>query len=284
MDNMFKSIEEGPRGSAFIPSCELAYRFMKIERANAKSELEKFLDKKSLEFDEKKNYIGLDEVIKNGFNWHIIDFIYELGAIKYLIDHNEILNDPDDEHFMTLKTRFLRALDNGQNEKEAKETCLSELSYFSHITTEISKDREGLGKQGLDIANKGRHGIYHYLIKKPKDEYSLKLIVKEFKKWKKINEKTFRDLGSGFEEMNDYFLRFPHLIEWTSPTNERTEPKPHNTSTVWIALKLSPNCRINKNPTGNIRRPITDIVYILLFYIFSFVISLINLFTNCSKL
>ena len=182
MDNMFKGIEEGPRGSAFIPSCELAYRFMKIERANAKSELEKLLDEKSLEFDEKKNYIGLDEVIKNGFNWHIIDFIYELGAIKYLIDHNEILNDPDDEHFMTLKTRFLRALDNGQNEKEAKETCLSELSYFSHITTEISKDREGLGKQGLDIANKGRHGIYYYLIKKPKDEYSLKLIVKEFKK------------------------------------------------------------------------------------------------------
>ena len=68
------------------------------------------------------------------------------------------------------------------DEKEAKETCLSELSYFSHITTEISKDREGLGKQGLDIANKGRHGIYHHLIKKPKDEYSLKLIVKEFKK------------------------------------------------------------------------------------------------------
>ena len=102
---------------------------------------------------------------------------------------------------MTLKTRFLRALDNGQNEKEAKETCLSELSYFSHITTEISKDREGLGKQGLDIANKGRHGIYHYLIKKPKDEYSLKLIVKEFKKWKKINEKAFRNLGSECDQI-----------------------------------------------------------------------------------
>jgi len=27
------------------------------------------------------------------------------------------------------------------------------------------------------------------------------------------NEKAFRDLGSGFEEINDYFLRFPHLIE-----------------------------------------------------------------------
>ena len=97
-------------------------------------------------------------------------------------------------------------------------------------------------------------------------------------------KKAFMDLGSGFEEMNDYFLRFPHLIEWTIPTIERTEPKPHNASTVWVALKLIPNCRINKNPTGNIRRPITDIVYILLFYIFSFVISLINLFTNCSKL
>ena len=35
MVNIFKSIEEGPRGPAFIPSCELAYRFMKIERANA---------------------------------------------------------------------------------------------------------------------------------------------------------------------------------------------------------------------------------------------------------
>ena len=84
--------------------------------------------------------------------------------------------------------------------------------------------------------------------------------------------------------MNGYFVRFPHLIEWTSPTNERTEPKPHNTSTVWVALKLSPNCRINKNPTGNISRPITDTVYIQLFYIFFSVISLINLFTNSSKL
>ena len=27
------------------------------------------------------------------------------------------------------------------------------------------------------------------------------------------NEKAFMDLGSGFEEMNDYFFRFPHLIE-----------------------------------------------------------------------
>ena len=70
------------------------------------------------------------------------------------------------------------------------------MNLISHW--KISKDREGLGKQGLDIANKGRHGIYHYLIKKPKDEYSLKLIVKEFKKWKKINEKTSSDLGSGF--------------------------------------------------------------------------------------
>ena len=35
MVNIFEDIEEGPRGSAFIPSCELAYRFMKIERTNA---------------------------------------------------------------------------------------------------------------------------------------------------------------------------------------------------------------------------------------------------------
>ena len=39
-----------------------------------------------------------------------------------------------------------------------------------------------------------------------------------------LNEKFFNDLGSGFVEMNDYFLRFPHLIEWTSPTNETAVP------------------------------------------------------------
>ena len=118
------------------------------------------------------------------------------------------------------------------------------------------------------------------VMKKPKLTFKEK---KEIKRGKKKVEKVSSDLGYRFEEMNDYFLRFPHLIEWISPTNERTEPKLHNTNTVWVALKLSPNCRINKNPTGNIRRPITDIVYILLFYIFSFVISLINLFTNCSN-
>ena len=76
MVNIFKSIEEGPRGSAFIPSCELAYRFMKIERANAEDEVKKFLDKAPY-FDNKGKFVGLNEVIKNGFNWHMIDFLYE---------------------------------------------------------------------------------------------------------------------------------------------------------------------------------------------------------------
>ena len=37
--------------------------------------------------------------------------------------------------------------------------------------------------------------------------YTMKFLMGFF------NEKTFRDLGSGFVEMNDYFLRFPHLTE-----------------------------------------------------------------------
>ena len=35
MDNIFKNIEEGPRGQAFKGTCEIAHAFMKAERANA---------------------------------------------------------------------------------------------------------------------------------------------------------------------------------------------------------------------------------------------------------
>ena len=181
MVNIFKSIEEGPRGPAFIPSCELAYRFMKMERANAEDEVKKFLDKAPY-FDNKGKFVGLNEVIKNGFNWHMIDFLYEKGAIHYLISHNDILNEPDDEFFMALKLRYKRLIDNGMNEKDAQEECKHELKYAKDVILKAcEEDREGLGKLGYEITNKGNHGIHHYLIKKPIGEYSLKLIVKEFK-------------------------------------------------------------------------------------------------------
>ena len=59
------------------------------------------------------------------------------------------------------------------------------------------------------------------VMKKPKLTFKEK---KEIKRGKKKVEKVSSDLGYRFEEMNDYFLRFPHLIEWTSPTNETTVP------------------------------------------------------------
>ena len=49
-------------------------------------------------------------LLKKGFNWHIIDFIYELGAIKYLIDHNEILNDPDDESLHDSQNKIFKSI------------------------------------------------------------------------------------------------------------------------------------------------------------------------------
>ena len=125
---------------------------------------------------------SLNEVIKNGFNWHMIDFLYEKGAIHYLISHNDILNEPDDEFFMALKLRYKRLIDNGMYEKDAQEECKNELKYANDVILKAcEEDKEGLGKLGYEITNKGNHGIHHYLIKKPIGEYSLKLIVKEFK-------------------------------------------------------------------------------------------------------
>ena len=181
MADIFKEIEQGPRGTAFKGTCEIAHAFMKTERANAENEVKKFLDKVPY-FDNKGKFVGLNEVIKNGFNWHMIDFLYEKGAIHYLISHNDILNEPDDEFFMALKLRYKRLIDNGINEKDAQEECKNELKYTNDVILKAcEEDKEGLGKLGYEITNKGNHAVYYYIIGKPKEEYLLKTVVKEFK-------------------------------------------------------------------------------------------------------
>ena len=42
MNNIFKSIEEGPKGIAFKGMCEIAHAFIKTEKANAEDEVKKF--------------------------------------------------------------------------------------------------------------------------------------------------------------------------------------------------------------------------------------------------
>ena len=43
------------------------------------------------------------------------------------------------------------------------------------------EDRDGMGKKSYEITNKANKAIYYFILGSPKDEYSLKSIVKEFK-------------------------------------------------------------------------------------------------------
>ena len=180
MDNIFKSIEEGPKGTAFKGMCEIAHAFMKAERANAEDEVKKFLDK-APNFNDEGKFVGVKEVIKNGFNWYMIDFLYEKGAIHYLIKNNEFLNHDDDEPFVALNVRYRRLKDNGLSEKKAQEECGHDLKYANGVILKAcEEDKDGMGKKGYEITNKGNHAIYYFIIGKPNEEYSLKSIVRDF--------------------------------------------------------------------------------------------------------
>ncbi len=182
MDNIFKSIEEGPKGHAFKGMCEIGHAFMKAERANAENEVKKYLDK-APNFNDEGKFVGVKEVIKNGFNWYMIDYLYEKGAIHYLIKNNQFLDfDGEDAPMMEANLRYRRLKDNGWNEKDAMKECMEEAHYANSVILKAcDEDKDGLGKIGYEITNKGNKSIYYFIIKKPKEEYSLKSIVKEFK-------------------------------------------------------------------------------------------------------
>ena len=181
MDNIFKSIEEGPKGHAFKGMCEIAHAFMKAERANAENEVKKYLDK-APNFNDEGKFVGVKEVIKNGFNWYMIDYLYEKGAIHYLIKNNQFLDfDGEDAPMMEANLRYRRLKDNGWNEKDAMKECMEEAHYANSVILKAcDEDKDGLGKIGYEITNKGNKSIYYFIIKKPKEEYSLKSIVRDF--------------------------------------------------------------------------------------------------------
>jgi hypothetical protein len=181
MDNIFKSIEEGPKGHAFKGMCEIGHAFMKAERANAENEVKKYLDK-APNFNDEGKFVGVKEVIKNGFNWYMIDYLYEKGAIHYLIKNNQFLDfDGEDAPMMEANLRYRRLKDNGWNEKDAMKECMEEAHYANSVILKAcDEDKDGLGKIGYEITNKGNKSIYYFIIKKPKEEYSLKSIVRDF--------------------------------------------------------------------------------------------------------
>ena len=182
MDNIFKKIEEGPKGTAFKGMCEIAHAFMKAERANAESEVKKLLDK-APNFNDEGKFVGVKEVIKNGFNWYMIDYLYEKGAIHYLIKNNQFLDFGDDDLMVGANLRYRRLKDNGWNEKDAMKECMEEAHYANSVILKAcDEDKDGLGKIGYEITNKGNKSIYYFIIKKPKEEYSLKSIVRDFLK------------------------------------------------------------------------------------------------------
>lgn len=181
MDNIFKSIEEGPKGKAFKGMCEIAHAFMKSETANAEDELNKFLYKVP-NFNDEAKFSGVDEVIKNGFNWYIIGFLYGRGGIHYLIKNNQFLDfEGDDEIYLLANLRYRRLKDNGWNEKDAMKECLIDTKYANNVILKAcDEDADGMGKKGYEIYNKGNHAIYYFITGKPNEEYSLKSIVRDF--------------------------------------------------------------------------------------------------------
>jgi|TARA_Y100000034_G_C6728259_1_gene322509 hypothetical protein len=181
MDNIFKKIEEGPKGTAFKGMCEIAHAFMKAEIANAEDEVKKYLDK-APNFNDEGKFVGVEEVIKNGFNWYMIEFLYGRGGIHYLIKNNQFLDFGDDDLMVGANLRYRRLKDNGWNEKDAMKECMSDIKYANDVILKAcDEDADGMGKKGYEIYNKGNHAIYYFITGKPNEEYSLKSIVKEFK-------------------------------------------------------------------------------------------------------
>ena len=182
MTDFFKDIEEGPKGNVFKEMCEIAHRFMKFERSNAENEVKKFLDNIP-NFKDEKKFANVEEVIKNGFNWYMIDFLYEKGAIHYLIKNNKFLDFGEDEAMMAANLRYRRLKDIGWSEKVAMEECGEETYYTNNIILKAcEEDRDGMGKKGYEINNKGNKSMYYFLTGTLNDECSLKSIVREYKK------------------------------------------------------------------------------------------------------
>ena len=122
MVNIFKEIEEGPKGKAFKGMCEISHAFMKSETANAEDELNKFLYKVP-NFNDEAKFSSVDEVIKNGFNWYIIGFLYGRGGIHYLIKNNHYKYPDNQTPWQEISRKFTGQLSEG--------ACLNlEESYF----------------------------------------------------------------------------------------------------------------------------------------------------------
>ncbi len=112
----------------------------------------------------------------------MIEFLYGRGGIHYLIKNNQFLDFGEDDMMVGANLRYRRLKDNGWNEKDAMKECMEEAHYANSVILKAcDEDKDGLGKIGYEITNKGNKSIYYFIIKKPKEEYSLKSVVKEFK-------------------------------------------------------------------------------------------------------
>ena len=104
----FEEIEkEGEAGSAFKTTCDNGYTFLKEERKKAEDEVKKFLDKRA-DFDIEGSLTNIKEVFKNGFNWYLIDYLYESGVVHYLHTNNKFFKDIfcSNEELITLFVRL----------------------------------------------------------------------------------------------------------------------------------------------------------------------------------
>ena len=179
----FEEIEkEGEAGSAFKTTCDNGYTFLKEERKKAEDEVKKFLDKRA-DFDIEGSLTNIKEVFKNGFNWYLIDYLYESGVVHYLHTNNKFFKDHRSlKTAMGLKFRYLRLIDNGTSEKEASKNCREDFGCANNLILKLcDEDKERFGEKLKEIHDKGIKAIYYYLIQKPKEEFLLKTIVKEFK-------------------------------------------------------------------------------------------------------
>ena len=179
--NVFKEIEESSKGEAFKGMCEIAHAFMKKERLNAEVEIKNFLDRNT-SFSNEERFSSVDQVIQNGINWYMIDYLYEKGSVHYLVKNNQFLEFGQDDIFIEANLRYRRMIDNGRSENDAMNECMEEAAYANEkILRACDQDKEGLGKVGYEIFNKGNKAVYYFITGTPNDEFSLKNILKEIK-------------------------------------------------------------------------------------------------------
>lgn len=179
--NVFEKIENSSKGEAFKGMCEIAHAFMKKERLDAEDEIKNFLDK-NIKFNNDERFGSVSQVIKNGLNWYMIDYLYEKGAVHYLVKNNQFLEFGVDDGFIEANLRYRRMMDNGWKEVDAMDECIDEAAYANGtILKACDEDRDGIGKLGYEIFNKGNKAIYYFITGTPNEEFSLKKIIKEIK-------------------------------------------------------------------------------------------------------